>query len=130
MKLNLILIIISLPLLFVSGSLLASNLLEPDTIWWTARGQELPLSNLSSKAEVFINNKPLSQHITDKSLLMQKEKDNFLFVDEQAVTVRINRADEMKAKKLYVNLGLAFMLGLGMALLLIGLILPEASNKQ
>lgn len=108
-------------MLTCTGSLL-TFVLEPDNIWWTAKGMELPLSSMNDRAEVYINGKLLQQHVIDKSLLVKKEDDKFLFVEDDYIKVRVNNSDSVKYKRSLFMLPFAFGLGIGFSLFIAGLL--------
>lgn len=122
MKRPILLIAIGIAIMMTcAGSLLTLGL-ESDNIWWTAKGIELPLESLKDRAEVYINGKMLQQHVVDKSLLVKKEDDKFLFVEDDYIKVRVNNSDSVKYKRSLFMLPFAFGLGIGFSLFIAGLL--------
>ncbi len=122
MKRPVLLIAIGIVVMLTCTGSLLTFVLEPDNIWWTAKGMELPLSSMNDRAEVYINGKLLQQHVIDKSLLVKKEDDKFLFVEDDYIKVRVNNSDSVKYKRSLFMLPFAFGLGIGFSLFIAGLL--------
>lgn len=121
MKRPVLLIAIGIVVMLTCTGSLLTFVLEPDNIWWTAKGMELPLSSMNDRAEVYINGKLLQQHVIDKSLLVKKEDDKFLFVEDDYIKMRVNNSDSVKYKRSLFMLPFAFGLGIGFSLFIAGL---------
>ena len=91
-------------------------------IWWTPRSMALSLEETSDRFRLFIDGKPLQEHLADNSLAVADEAGASRVVAPEDVRVRLNNWHQMRANFFMSALPGAFGLGVSITCLVLGLI--------
>jgi hypothetical protein len=101
-----------------------------ETIWWTAQTQRLPVEATRGSVELYINGKLLQKHLADGTLLVVDANGTPSPVATDAVGVRLNNWDKVKAGILTSTTMTGFGFGVAVTLLVIGAVQSFANNTK
>ena len=98
-------------------------------MWWTPRSMALPLSETRQNFELFVRGELLQRHLDRGSLsAIDSQAGRYSFVPED-VEVRLYNWQKVKSSMLHIAVLAAFMLGISVMSLIVGIIQFVAKNK-
>jgi len=99
-------------------------------IWWTPKTMALPLSDTSTHFEMYLDGKPLQDHLLKKSLTILDAVGNSHQVAQEDISVRFNNWQGIRASYLHKAIFSALFLGTSLTCLLFGIISRKLYNRQ
>ena len=99
-------------------------------IWWTPRQLALPLAETRQDFELRIGDRPLQDHLQQRSLTAVAPDGQRYTVVSEDVRVRLNNWPRVRNSWLQSAVYAAFMLGASAACLVLGLVLGRADSSR
>ena len=98
-------------------------------IYWTPKSMALPLSETQHNFEVFVSGDLLQNHLNRKSLSATDPQGERYQLRAEDIVVRLNNWQKVKSTILHTAIWLAFMLGMSLMCLLVGIKQFTSANK-
>ena len=92
------------------------------TIYWTNNSMKLPINSTGNEFELFINEIPLKEHLSNGSLLAVDTNGKHYRIVSKDITARINNWYKVKSTTLTYALITGVMLGSVLTMILVGII--------
>jgi hypothetical protein len=89
-------------------------------IWWTPNALALPLHETKQEIGLFLSNELLQDHIKRGSLYAKDSQGKSYQVASKDIKIRLNNWNKVKASLLHVAVFLAFMSGVSITCLILG----------
>ena len=99
-------------------------------IWWTPKTLALSLDETQADFQVFVSDAPLQDLVAQGALTTTDSSGKRHQVVAQEISVRLNNWHKVKATFLYSAIFSAFMLGLAVTCLMLGLVQVFAERKK
>lgn len=101
-----------------------------NTIWWTNKTMMLPIEKTTDNFELYISGNLLQKHLSEKDLFAADPNGKQYLITTQDIKVRLNNWDKTKASILTNAVISAFVFGIAITLLVIGLFRFFQSDKK
>ena len=98
-------------------------------IWWTPKSMALPLSETRHKFELFVSGDLLQDHLDRGSLSATDSQGERYDLVPEDIEVRLNNWQKIKSSMLHIAVWAAFMLGISVMSLIVGVKQFLSGNK-
>ncbi|WDN89751.1 hypothetical protein BuS5_02719 [Desulfosarcina sp. BuS5] len=98
-------------------------------MWWTPKSMALPLSTTRHNFELFVNGDLLQEHLDRGSLSATDEQGKRYELVPEDIKVRFNNWHKVKSAMLHTAVWEAFMLGISLMSLIVGIRQFISENK-
>lgn len=99
-------------------------------IWWTPASLALPLEDTKHQFRIFLSGEPLQNHLEEGSLSATDSSGQSYRVVAEDLRVRLNNWNKVKASHLHSAVLSAFMLGVSLTCLFLGVLQSVTSRKK
>lgn len=101
-----------------------------DEIYWTPDSMKLPVAETVDEFQLFVDDKPLQNHITDRTLYYMDREGVQYAVNENSIGIRLNNWNKEKANILTKAAFTGVAFGVVLTLLVIGLVQNLRSSSK
>jgi len=98
-------------------------------MWWTPKSMTLPLSKTHHNFELFVSGDLLQDHLDRNSLSATDAQGEHYDLVPEDIEVRLNNWQKVKSTMLHTAVWAAFMLGISVMSLIVGVIQFVSGNK-
>ena len=98
-------------------------------IWWTPKSMALPLSKTRHNFEIYLHGDLLQNHLDSGSLSATDARGERYALASEDIKVRLNNWQKVKSSMLHTAVWAAFMLGISLMSLIIGVQQFISANK-